>query len=239
MINVAICEDSDIDMEILKGIVESQLNCRNILYEIHTFSNGEELVEEYKNKPCDIIFLDIMMDGMNGIETGKCIREMDTAVEIVYCTATKEFAIEAYDVHAMGYLLKPYDASRIGIMIDYYIKNNLTASKSFITVKSKRKQLIIPYKDIVYMESDNKVVYIYTNTQGPVKVYNRLNCFEEEVADVRFLRCHQSYFINMDYVVRVEDSDFVMSDKSIIPIRKSGRKLIIKKYEGYLKKSER
>ena len=89
------------------------------------------------------------------------------------------------------------------------------------------------------MESDNKVVYIYTNTQGPVKVYNRLNCFEEEVADVRFLRCHQSYFINMDYVVRVEDSDFVMSDKSIIPIRKSGRKLIIKKYEGYLKKSER
>ena len=88
------------------------------------------------------------------------------------------------------------------------------------------------------MESDNKVVNIYTTTQGPVKVYNRLNCFEEEMTDMRFLRCHQSYFVNMDYVAGIADSDFIMSDDSMIPIRKSGRKLIVKKYEDYLKKSD-
>ncbi len=61
------------------------------------------------------------------------------------------------------------------------------------------------------MESDNKVVYIYTTTQGIVKVYNKLDAFENELADSRFLRCHQSYLVNMQYVVSVVDSDFILS----------------------------
>ena len=56
---------------------------------------------------------------------------------------------------------------------------------------------MIPYKDIIYMESDNKVVYIHTTTQGAVKVYSKLDAFEEEIKDERFLRCHQSYLVNM------------------------------------------
>ncbi len=99
------------------------------------------------------------------------------------------------------------------------------------------KQHIIPYKNIIHMESDNKVVYIYTTTQGIVKVYNKLDAFENELADSRFLRCHQSYLVNMQYVVSVVDSDFIMIDDQMIPIRKSGRKLIVKKYEDYLKES--
>lgn len=87
------------------------------------------------------------------------------------------------------------------------------------------------------MESDNKVVYIYTTTQGAVKVYNKLDVFEQELADKRFLRCHQSYLVNMQYVAGLVDSDFIMINDKMIPIRKSGRKLIVKKYEDFLKDS--
>ena len=79
------------------------------------------------------------------------------------------------------------------------------------------------------MESDNKVVYIYTTTQGAVKVYSKLDSFEEKLSDSRFLRCHQSYLVNMQYVAGIVDSDFIMIDDQMIPIRKSGRKLIVKK----------
>ena len=96
---------------------------------------------------------------------------------------------------------------------------------------------MIPYKDIIYMESDNKVVYIHTTTQGAVKVYSKLDAFEEEIKDERFLRCHQSYLVNLQYVAGLINSDFIMLNDNMIPIRKSGRKLIVKKYEEYLKDS--
>ncbi|MFG6393729.1 MAG: LytTR family DNA-binding domain-containing protein [Lachnospiraceae bacterium] len=237
MIKVAICEDSDLDRDILKEIISFLLADRGLGYDINPYSSGRELVSGYKNHPFDIIFLDILMDDIDGIETGRLIREMDDKVEIVYCTSSKDFAIAAYDVHAMGYLLKPYETLRIGAVIDYYVQKHPQKNHNFIEVKSNRKSLIIPYKDIIHMESDNKVVYIYTTTQGAVKVYNKLDAFESELSDARFLRCHQSYLVNMQYVAGIVDSDFIMIDDQMIPIRKSGRKLIVKKYEDYLKES--
>ena len=178
-----------------------------------------------------------MMDEIDGIETGKLIREMDRSVEIVYCTSSSDFAIAAYEVHAMGYLVKPYEPGRIGAVIDYFIQKHPQKEHNYIEVKSKRKSLIIPYKDIIHMESDNKVVYIHTTTQGTVKVYNKLDTFEKEITDGRFLRCHQSYLVNLQYVAGLVDSDFIMIDNRMIPIRKSGRKLIVKRYEDFLKDS--
>lgn len=237
MIKAAICEDSELDRDMLKEIIGLLLADRGLAYDIVSYVSGRELVSGYKNHPLDIIFLDILMDDINGIETGRLIREMDDKVEIVYCTSSKDFAIAAYDVHAMGYLLKPYETLRIGAVIDYYVQKHPQKNHNYIEVKSRYKPLIIPYKDIIHMESDNKVVYIYTTTQGIVKVYNKLDAFENELADSRFLRCHQSYLVNMQYVAGIVDSDFIMIDDQMIPIRKSGRKLIVKKYEDYLKES--
>lgn len=237
MVKAAICEDSELDREMLKKIISFLLAGRGITYDIVSYNSGRELVLGYKNHPFDIIFLDILMDDINGIETGRLIREMDDNVEIVYCTSSKEFAIAAYDVHAMGYLLKPYETLRIQAVVDYYLRKHPQNNHNFIEVKSKRKALTIPYKDIIHMESDNKVVYIYTTIHGVVKVYNKLDSFESELSDSRFLRCHQSYLVNMQYVTGIVDSDFIMADEQVIPIRKSGKKLIVKKYQDYLKKS--
>ena len=216
MIEVAVCEDSEIDRGMLEEIIGFLMTDRGLEYNMTPFSNGEGLVAGYKNHPFDLIFLDVMMNEIDGIETGKLIRQMDKNVEIVYCTSSSDFAIAAYEVHAMGYPQK---------------------NQNYIEVKSRRKSLIIPYKDIINMESDNKVVYIYTTTQGIVKVYNKLDVFEKELSDDRFLRCHQSYLVNMQYVAGLVDSDFIMINDKMIPIRKSGRKLIVKKYEEFFKES--
>jgi len=237
MIKVAMCEDSRTDRELLKRIIEYLMKERGLSFQIDVYENGEKLVSSYGNHPCDLIFLDIVMGGIDGIETGRKIREMDSKVEIVYCTSSEDFAIAAYEIHAMGYLLKPYEPGRIGAVIDYYVQKHPQQNQNFIEVKSHRKSVIIPYKDIIYMESDNKVVYIHTTTQGDVKVYNRLDLLEAEISDERFLRCHQSYFVNMQYIAGLVDSDFIMITDSMIPIRKSGRKLIIKHYEEFLKEN--
>ena len=113
MIKVAICEDSKLDLQMLQKIVEFLMKDRGLDFQIETFLSGEELLAGYKNHPSDLIFLDIMMDEIDGIKTGKEIRSLDSKVEIVYCTSSSDFALAAYEVHAMGYLLKPYEPSRI------------------------------------------------------------------------------------------------------------------------------
>lgn len=235
MVKVAICEDSMLDREMLHKIVVFLMTDRGLDFKVDMYEDGESLCEGYANHPYDLIFLDVMMGEINGVETGRRIRELDNMVEIVYCTSSKDFAIAAYEVHAMGYLLKPYETAKIGAVVDYYVQKHPQQEKNFIEVKSQRKSVIIPYKDIIYMESDNKVVYIHTTKQGDVKVYSKLDVFEEQIIDERFLRCHQSYFVNLEYVAGLVDSDFIMINDDMIPIRKSGRKLIIKKYEEYLK----
>lgn len=236
MIKVAICEDIEIDRNLLKKIVGVLMGERGLEFQIDIYENGTSLISGYSNHPYDLIFMDIMMDGTDGIETGKQIRKLDSNVEIVYCTASEDFAIAAYEIHAMGYLLKPYEPRRIAAVIDYYIQKHPQDDKNFIEVKSRRKSMIIPYHDIIYMESDNKVVHIYTQTRGAIKVYNKLDTLEQQINQKSFLRCHQSFLVNLRYVVGMVDSDFIMINDDMIPIRKSGRKLIIKEYEEYLRR---
>lgn len=235
MVKIAICEDSQLDREMLRKIIDALLQKKGDSCEIESFASGEELLERYRKQPFDAIFLDIMMGEMNGMEVGRQIRSLDNEVEIIFCTSTKEFAIEAYEIHAMGYLLKPYETEQIEKVLEYFLKKHPLKKKNFLEVKSQRKSVIIPYSDIIYMESDNKVVYIHTLKQGDIKVYTKLDSLEEKVSDERFLRCHQSYFVNLDYVAGIIDIDFVLNDERRLPIRKSGRKMLIKKYEDYLK----
>lgn len=237
MIEVAICEDSKMDRELLYKIISFLMSDRGLQFRVDTYENGESLVMGYSNHPYDLIFLDILMGEINGVEAGKKIRELDEMVEIIYCTSSRDFAIAAYEIHSLGYLLKPYEPEKIGALIDYYVQRHPQDNQNYIEVKSRRKSMIIPYKDIIYLESDNKVVYIHTTRQGEVKVYGKLDSFEEQIKDGRYLRCHQSYLVNLVYVAGLVDSDFVMINDDVIPIRKSGRKILIKKYEDYLKKT--
>lgn len=237
MIKIAICEDSDIERKVLKRLIAFFMSERGLAYELETFENAEELMDGYENHPFDLILLDIHMGKIDGVEAGRRLRALDAEVEIAYCTSSKEFAIAAYEIHALGYLLKPYEPVKISAMLDYFVQKHPQNNQNYIEVKSQRKSVIIPFKEIIYAESDNKVVYIHTTNKGDIKVYNKLDNLEEQMRDARFLRCHQSYLVNMDYVAGLVDFDFIMMNDDVIPIRKSGRKLLVKRYEDYYKRS--
>lgn len=233
MINIAICEDNKIDRTLLVEIVRHLIEAKGSQATISEFASGEELTEKFKEEKFDLVFLDIMMNNMNGIEAGKIIHSLDAKAEIVYCTSSSDFAIEAHEVHAMGYLLKPYDPFRIGAIVDYYLQKYPEQNQKYISVKSKWKTYNIFYKDIVCVESENKVVNFYTLTQGTIKVYGKLDEFETQLDDNIFLRCHQSYLVNLRHVVGCTGTDFITLNQQFVPIRKSGRKAIIERYNEY------
>ncbi|MDO4166936.1 MAG: LytTR family DNA-binding domain-containing protein [Eubacteriales bacterium] len=239
MLKIAICDDNEIERMILKKMLQG------ILQEMHQevmlieFSSGEKLQRNFSRGDYDIIFLDIRMRGLNGIETGKAIRLKDARVELVFATSSNEFLQEGYEVHALAYLLKPYDVEKVRETFSYYFsKNQIETSENdfeFLKFSVQQKEICLRQKEISLLESEGRIVMIH-HGEDVYRVYARLSEMENRLDMKIFLRCNQSYIINVAYVDGVVDYDFYMQSGDMIPIRKRDKKDIVQKY--YQKRSE-
>lgn len=232
VIRIALCDDNDIEREILKDIIESIFDSMGDEAAIFEFSSGEKLCRNYSKGDYDIIFLDIHMKQLDGIETGKAIRDKDAKVEIVYATSSEEYLKEGYNIHALSYLTKPYDIKKVKETLEYYYKKNgidKRESNEFLDVNIQQQKIYIRQKDIMWLESMGRVVSIYCR-DDVYRVYARLNDLEERLDEKIFLRCNQSYIVNIMYVKDVIEYDFCMENDRYIPIRKRDKKEIVQKY---------
>ena len=122
MIKIALCDDNEIERGILKNVVEGLLIDIGYSAQVFEFSSGEKLLRNYSRGDYDVIFLDVQMKQLDGIETGRAIREKDVQVEIIYATSSEAYMKEGYDIHALAYLLKPYRVEKVRETLEYYLK---------------------------------------------------------------------------------------------------------------------
>lgn len=234
MINIAICDDKPEDRQAIKTYIGNYFDKNSYNYTITEFEKGENLAVEYMDEFAyfDIIFMDIFMSGANGITTAKNIRQYSQKVKIIFMSTSSEFALESYDVFAYGYLIKPVDFDKLRILIDKYIEEE-ESDKKQLTLNIKGRIINIRYADLVYIESRNTAVTIYTADSSSYRIYDKLSNLEKLLINQRFLRCHQSYIINMDYVSSV-DTEFKTTTQERVPIRKRSIKEIKDKYYKYI-----
>lgn len=122
MSRIAICEDNEMERTVLQELIKAWAEENEVLVEVTGFSSGEELLDQFQVQKYDILFLDIMLEELDGIQTGQQIRSMDAKMDIIYCTAMTDFAIDAYEMHARGYLVKPYEPDKIEAILAQYVK---------------------------------------------------------------------------------------------------------------------
>ena len=236
LIKIAICDDSNIDAEIMKTFIEDYYLKKNSFCEISLYSSGEELIETYQNggNKYHLIFLDIFMKQLNGIETATLIRKNDESVKIVFCTVSLDHAVDSYDVYAYGYLVKPFDVSKMRALLDKFTKSVLDQEVSYIRVKSEYADRLVALTDIVYIESNDKVLYIHKKNHEVIKTYGKLSNIEEQLNEKYFIRCHQSYIVNLNHVTGIVDSDFKTLLRENVPIRKKDFYKFREAYQQYL-----
>lgn len=146
---------------------------------------------------------------------------------------------EGYDVHALAYMLKPYMLEEVRETLVYYLKKydvekeNSTGAMLEVTIQQKK--IFIRQRDIYCLESMGRVVSIFCKN-NVFKVYARLGELEEKLDSEMFLRCNQSYIVNILWVKDIVDYDFYMPDNKLVPIRKRDKKEIIQKF--YNKRNE-
>lgn len=205
MFLIAICEDETYLLEELRKKAEAYLKTRHYPAEIRTFTSGEDLLKE--QRPFDLILLDLVLPGINGLETAK---RLSSKSRIIFITSYREYAVDAFEVEAVHYLLKPVTDERLYQAMDRALKQSKQADDRTLALIKSGSTHILPIRDILYCEVFDHRVCIHT-AQGNYEYSGTLDMLEGKL-DGRFFRCHRSYLINMSHVVGQEKGTALVSN---------------------------
>ena len=219
MYRIAVCDDEKIVREEVGKFIQEW----NSEAEIRTFLCGEDLLEDYRFY--DAVFLDIDMQGMNGIEVGKAIRCMDRDVKIVYLTAYRDYVAGAFGVHAFQYLLKPVNKEEIINVLEeifrYRKKLNEKIILDFHTVDGI---VCLPVESVYFFEYENRRIRIVTQKEEYYMV-ERIGNIAKRMMDFGFSMPHQSFSVNMLHVKNVKGQHIYLDNGMEIPLSQKKQKI--------------
>ncbi|WP_297632213.1 LytTR family DNA-binding domain-containing protein [uncultured Clostridium sp.] len=228
MISIGICDDDELIRKKLKTILEKE----DIDFKIYEFKCGEELVSF--NEKIDILFLDIDMGGINGIETGKELRKKDKELKIIYLTSFSDYTHLAFKVHAFGYLTKPFEEEDI--------VNELKEALEYIETTYEEEELEfvstdgvvrLKPKDIYYFEYFDRKVNIVTKKKDYLikdKITRIINVMEE----YNFYSPHKSFTANLFHVKSIKGYEIYMMNEDVIPLSQKRSKEFRDKLNEYI-----
>lgn len=225
MLIIAICDDNAADRIKLYETIESYLCKQGVNATIFAYDNPDKLnsVIESKTICFDIIFLDIIMDDMDGMTCARIIRKQDKLVNIIFLTSSTDYVYEGYEVNATGYLVKPIKLDQLAKVMERAIAQIENADKASIYITYRGVTQKIPTKDILYLESENnKVNIVLAKTKEKITVYTKLDEFEQQQTKT-FIRSHKSYLVNFLYIGKYANDKFVLTDGTVIPISRTNR----------------
>ncbi|MGC6176587.1 LytR/AlgR family response regulator transcription factor [Lacrimispora sp. 38-1] len=214
--NVFLCDDQAEFMHEFANDLEGYFRTRKISFRLFLFTDGANLL--CSGIAPDIIFLDIKMGKESGLETARKIREINTRTKIVFLTAYKQYVFQSFDVEASHYLIKPVSEQKLYAVLDHVIRQLNPLKEPPIIVKSGQTTLCVTCFDLLYIEVNNKTVTLH-NKNGIIEYSGKLEAIETDLP-ARFYRCHRSYIVNMDYVVRFDRMDLHLANGESIPISK-------------------
>ena len=223
MVNIVICENDKNDQEFVKAKVVEILDDLNIEYEIKVYNSGDDLLKGY-DKYTDIILLDIQMDGLDGMETARKIREFDDNVEIIFITSFVEYALEGYEVNAYRYLLKPVKDENLRTSLINCL-NDRNFVKRSIVIKEGDTRIKISLKDIMYIEVQGNDITVHT-LKDTYRTKGTMSNFETEINSNMFVRCHKSYLVNLEYIKSIKRYTSILVNDEEVPLSRNKYKEI-------------
>lgn len=235
---IAIVEDLADERKSLHSLILAYFNSYQKRYfvtpEIFEFKNGETFLENYRPGTYDIVFLDIYMSQLTGIDVAAKIAALDIQCNIIFITTSTEHIIEGYDVNAVGYILKPL-ANHIPSLYKAInrVMDKLNLDQASITIPTKLGNLPILYRNIVYLDCLTRSLLLHTvsDTLRVTSIYKDFS--KILLADNRFLECYRNLVVNMDFIEVVWENNFKLKTGEQIPISRRKKVTVIEQYMTY------
>ncbi len=231
---IAICDEDAVQRRVLTDAVRTALAKESLSFQIREYARVQELLYDVQDGDCvDAIFIDMAMAG--GWEGVLTLRRFGYEGFLVLMSDCRERILDGYTVEADGYLTKPFD---VGCVRELLARLCLRARKACLTVRCHSRIVRVPYHEILYIESRNARCVIHRLGHTEHILYAHLDDLERELADARFLRCHQSYLVNMDHIIAA-DRQFMMSNGDTVSIRQRELRHLREQYHQYVRPTER
>ncbi len=215
MITIAICDDEKQTVAQIGKLVSGFFRKKNMEASVVCFSGGEELLNY--DKSIDILFLDIQMNGMDGMETARKLRSRNFKGFLIFITVLQEMVFQSFEVQAYDYLLKPVVEKKFAGTMERLLASMNNVSEEKLLVQRGYERSIVSFADIIYAEIIDRKVYLHLVSSEVVDFYDRIENLEERL-DSRFFRCHRSYLINMQHLKSYKNGVAYMESGKEIPI---------------------
>lgn len=230
---IALCDESATDRLTLETLVARYFRKTAVKHECVPYENITSLYGDIAQGTFyDLIITDIFYGGLPiGFWFVKELRNTGCKSAILFHTISKDFLLEGYDVAAVGYLIKPLQFDKLEPVLNRLMEHVLSIC---YVIQQRSRQIYIPINEIMYLESANTKCHIHRVSGETYTIYKQLSEVERELKDKRFLRCHQSFIVNMHYIAEAGDV-FVLKDGTEVLIRqKEKRKMhgLLRKYLG-------
>lgn len=229
---IAICDDNKKELAEIASYINQYKSEKGLSFSTHIFTNPTELLVSMVEDTYDILFLDMLMPGINGIETAKEIRGYNKNLPIVFITSTEEYAAKSYGVKAFSYLLKPIETgSEIFTVLDEILQKNDALLKS-IYIKTTEGVASLLFSEIVYIEVVRKKLYFHTADGGVKKSISTLQAIEQEFLKYpQFIKISRSHIINSFKMKELKKDSFITDTGNVIPIAASSYKEVKSAFE--------
>lgn len=236
MIKFAICDDEPYMAQEIANQLSRYMNGKQITsYCVSSFQNGCSLLESDCN--FDIVFLDIQMEHLNGMETAKMLRQRKNHSLLIFVTVLKEYVFDAFEVEAFDYLLKPLDSGHFKRTMDRIIKSLQQRETKNIVVQRGTSCDVILLAEIVYFEVQGRKIYIHQRSGKITDYYDKLDDLAQRI-DGRFFRCHRSYLVNIEYVRGCNAGQVILSQGNKIPVSRLRERDLTQALLRYMKERD-
>ena len=233
-LNIAVVDDLEFDCKRIEDCIEQYFSERQSMT-IHTarYRCSEDFLKIYRRGIFQIVFLDICMGEISGLDLAERLRKGDQDINIVFMSSTRDYVFDSFSVKPDGYLCKPYEYAAVAEIMDRVLAR-FSLQERTITLKSGRNEIVIPITDIISItacDHVSEVKLITGETQTSRTLFKDLElAFENEP---NFLLCNRGVIINMDYAVKAKDGKIIMQNGSEYPIRQRDSRAITAKFTKY------
>lgn len=226
---IGICDDDMIQVELISSFFER--NLRDHQLELIKAFSGEALLAKLQDATPNIVLLDIGMEKLNGLQTGRKIRDKFPETIIVFATGYKRFALDAFKLKSYDYILKPLTEKRLKLLLDSLLirveQIRLYEEKNkYITFRFRENILKLKYSEIYFFEKSLRKITVFSD-KGQFVFYESMNKLQERLDSKQFIQCHKSYIVNTVKIIEMKDDDIYVRDlNKTIPVSRKKKLLV-------------
>lgn len=236
MVRIKILEDDPTDRDMLIDCLRRCEREQGQNFSVTVYENPSDFIDNY-HMDTDLIFMDIELPGMNGIETARQLRAADPVVVLVFITNMEQYAINGYEVDALDFVIKPINYFRFSSMMLRALRNLPVREEKEVILQAAGTIHRLRISQIYYVEIQDHLLLYHTD-QGSIKAWGKLSDVEAELGTCNFARCSSAHLVNMQYITSVTKTEVIVGSTKL-PISQRRRKAFSDRVIAYLNKTSR